>query len=191
MAKNEQKIELKGTEILGKKVLILGEVGSGKTKLAAKLLEELMTLVNPEKITAIDLAPKRIGGIGGKLTDYVDLIGEIKYLSPKKVYTPRIAGASPEQVLHYAELNRKIMEPLLNEFLQHATEVLILNDVTLYLHSGELETILKCAQLAKTFVATAYYGSKLAKDLGTGISSRERQLTEKLATFMDLVVKID
>jgi serine kinase of HPr protein (carbohydrate metabolism regulator) len=191
LAKNEQKIELKGREILGKKVLILGEVGSGKTKLAAKLLEELMTLVSPEKITVIDLAPKRIGGIGGKLTDYVDLIGEIKYLSPKKVYTPRIAGASPEQVLHYAELNRKIMEPLLNEFLQHATEVLILNDVTLYLHSGELETILKCAQLAKTFVATAYYGSKLAKDLGTGISSRERQLTEKLATFMDLVVKID
>lgn len=191
MAKNEQKIELKGREILGKKVLILGEVGSGKTKLAAKLLEELMPLVSPEKITVIDLAPKRIGGIGGKLTDYVDLIGEVKYLSPKKVYTPRIAGASPEQVLHYAELNRKIMEPLLNEFLQHATEVLILNDVTLYLHSGELETILKCAQLAKTFVATAYYGSKLAKDLGTGISSRERQLTEKLATFMDLVVKID
>jgi hypothetical protein len=184
-------MKLKGREILGKKVLILGEVGSGKTKLAAKLLEELMTLVNPEKITVIDLAPKKKGGIGGKLTDYVDLIGGVKYFSPKKVYTPRLAGASPEEVLHYAELNRKIMEPLLDEFLKHTTEVLVLNDVTLYLHSGELEILLKCVQLAETFVATAYYGSKLARDLGTGISSRERQLTEKLATFMDLVIKID
>ncbi len=191
MARNKQKVQLKGRKILGKKVLILGEAGSGKTKLAATLLRELMMLVNPEKITVIDLAPQRVGEIGGKSTDYVNIGGGVKYFSPKKVYTPRLAGTSPEQVLHYAELNRKSMEPLLNRFIRNATEVLVLNDVTLYLHSGKLETVLKCVRLAKTFLATAYYGSKLAKDLGTGISSRERQLTDKLATFMELVIKIN
>jgi len=186
-----KKLQLKSKEILGKKVLILGEAGSGKTRLAAKLLREFMTLVNPEKITIIDLAPQRAGEIGGKITNYLNMPSEVKYLSPKNVYTPRLAGKSPEQVLSYAELNRKNMEPLLREFIRNATEVLVLNDVTLYLHSGELENVLKCAKLAKTFLATAYYGSKLANDLGTKISSRERKLTDELATFMDLVVKIN
>jgi len=190
LAKNN-KVELKGKEILGKKVLILGEAGSGKTKLAARLLLELMMLVNSEEITVIDLAPQRLGEIGGKLTDYVNITGGVRYLSPKNVYTPRLAGILPEQVLHYAELNRKSMKPLFNKFIRNVTEVLLLNDITLYLHLGKLETVLKCAKMAKTFLATAYYGSKLAEDLGTGISSIERQLTDQLATFMDLTVKID
>jgi GTPase SAR1 family protein len=184
-------MKLKGKDILGKKVLILGEAGSGKTRLTAKLLQELIMLVNPKKITVIDFAPQRVGEIGGKITEHVSIPSVVKYLSPKNVYTPRLAGKSPEQVLHYAELNRKNMEPLLREFIRNATEVLVLNDVTLYLHSGELEIVLKCVKLAKTFLATAYYGSKLANDLGTGISSRERKLTDELATFMDLVVKIN
>lgn len=191
MDNNKNKAELKGKEILGKKVLILGEAGSGKTKLAAQLLRELMTLVNPEEITVIDLAPQRVGEIGGKLTDYVSITGGVKYFSPENVYTPRLAGASPKQVLHYAELNRKNMEPLLNRFIRNVTEVLVLNDVTLYLHSGKLETVLKCVRLANTFLATAYYGSKLAEDLGTGISSKEKQLTDKLATSMDSTLKIN
>jgi len=188
---NKNKAQLKGKEILGKKVLILGEAGSGKTKLAAQLLRELMTLVNPKEITVIDLAPQRVGEIGGKLTDYVNVNSRVRYLSPENVYTPRLAGASPKQVLHYAELNRKNMEPLLNRFIRNVTEVLVLNDVTLYLHLGKLETVLECVRLANTFLATAYYGSKLAEDLGTGISEKEKQLTDKLAASMDLTLKIN
>lgn len=191
MEKNKKKSQLKGKEILGKKVLILGEAGAGKTKLVAQLLRELMVLVNPEEITVIDLAPQRVGEIGGKLTDYVNVNSRVRYLSPKNVYTPRLAGASPKQVLHYAELNRKNMEPLLNRFIRNVTEVLVLNDVTLCLHSGKLETVLNCVRLANTFLATAYYGSKLAEDLGTGISSKERQLTDKLTAHMDLTLKIN
>ena len=191
MEKNEQKTMLRGREVIHKKVLILGEAGSGKTRLAANVLQELMTLVDPEKITVLDLAPERVGEIGGKLTDHAKSIFGVNYLSPRNVYTPRLVATSAEQVLHYAELNRKIMEPLLKEFIRNPTEILAINDVTMYLHLGELETILKCARLAKTFLATAYYGSRLIEDLGTGISSRERQLTDKLAAFMDLVVKID
>jgi DNA helicase HerA-like ATPase len=182
---------LKGKEILHKKILILGETGSGKTKLVAKLLQEIMSLVNPEKITVLDFAPQRVDEIGGKITDYANISSEVKYLSPKNVYTPRLAGTSPEQVLRYAELNKKNMELLLNKFAHNVTEVLIINDVTLYLHLGKLETVLRCVKSAKTFLTTAYYGSRLSNDLGTGISQRERKLTDELATFMNLVVKID
>ncbi|MDI6691137.1 MAG: DUF87 domain-containing protein [Candidatus Bathyarchaeota archaeon] len=191
MERNKQKVQLNGKEILGKKVLILGEAGSGKTRLAAQLLQELMDLVNSERISVIDLAPKRVGEFGGKLTDYLSIGGKVKYYSPKQVYTPRLSGKSPKQILHYTELNRRNMQPLFNNFIRNSTGVLVINDITLYLHSGELKTVLQCVQLAKTFLATAYYGSKLAEDLGTGISLRERQLTDRLAAFMDLVVKID
>jgi GTPase SAR1 family protein len=191
LEKDKQKVQLKGKEILGKKVLILGETGSGKTRLAARLLKEIVTETNSEKITVVDFAPQKTGKIGGKITDYLSLPSGAKYLSPKNVHTPRLAGKSPEQILRYAELNRKDMEPLLRAFIRNATEVLVLNDVTLYLHLGELENVLKCAKLAKTFLATAYYGLKLTNDLGAGISARERKLTDELATFMDLVVKIN
>lgn len=191
MEKSKQKVQLKSKEILGKKVLILGEAGSGKTRLVAQLLKELMSLVNSERISVIDLAPKRIGEFGGKLIDYVSIGGKVKYYSPKHVYTPRLSGKSPKQILHYAELNSRNMQPLFKEFIKNATEILVVNDITLYLHCGELETVLECVKLAKTFLATAYYGSKLAEDLGTGISLRERQLTDRLAAFMDLIVKID
>lgn len=187
MVKNKQKIRAK--DILGKRTLILGEASSGKTKLAAKLLRELINIVDPRKIAVIDLAPEKIGDLGGRLTDYVNLTVEIKYLAPEKVYMPRLTGTSPEEILHYAELNRKKMEPLLNGFIQNPTETLIINDITLYLHLGELKTVLECARLARTFLATAYHGSRLADDLGTGITSRERQLTEELAILMDLVVE--
>ena len=189
MAKNE--VQLRAREILHKRVLILGEVGSGKTRLATRLLQELMTFVSPEKITVIDMAPERVGEIGGKITDYTNPAEKIRYLSPKTVYTPRATGTTREQVLHYAEQNRKNMELLLNEYIQNATEILILNDVTLYLHSGKLKTILKCTKLASTFLATAYHGSKLAKDLESGITLREKRLTKKLASSMDKVIRIN
>jgi GTPase SAR1 family protein len=179
------------TEIIGKKVLILGEAGSGKTKLAAGLLRELMDQKKAGRITVIDLAPPRTDEIGGKLTDYLSLTNAVRYLSPECVYTPRLAGTSPKQTLQYAELNRRSMEPLFSEFLQDVTEVLVINDVTLYFHAGRLETVLECERSSRTFLATAYYGSKLASDLGTGISQREREMTEKLARFMDSIFEID
>jgi hypothetical protein len=191
LGRNEQETPLKGIDVLGKKVLILGEAGSGKTRLVAKLFQELIALISPEEITVIDLAPRRAGAIGGKLTDYVDVSSVVRYLSPKNVYTPRLSGQSPEQVLHYAQLNRENMEPLLNTFIQNPTKVLIMNDVTLYLHLGKLETVLGCVRLANTFLVTAYYGSKLANDLGMGISAKEKQLTDNLARFVDLTIRID
>ncbi len=190
MAKNN-KVQLKGEDIVGRKVLILGEVGSGKTPLASRLLKELMTFLDLKEITVIDLAPQRMGEVGGKISDYVDSIDKVRYISPERVYTPRLTGTSREQVLKYAELNRRVMEPLFNEFVQRNTKVLILNDITLYLHAGKLETVLKCMRLAETFLVTGYHGSRLAEDRGSGITAREKRLIEKLVTYMDQIIEMD
>jgi hypothetical protein len=190
LAKNRQEFKLRTTDILGKKTLILGESGSGKTKTAARLAKELMAIERPGRMTIIDFAPRRTNHTGGKLTDYVTIAEGVRYLTPKEVQTPRLTGTSQRQILRLARLNRKQMEPLLNQFTKNATEILIMNDITLYLHIGRLQRILQCVRLAKTFLGTAYYGTKLAKDLETGISLREKQLADELVTFMDQTVRI-
>lgn len=191
MAKNSVRTHLSSRDVVGKKVLILGEVGSGKTLLAARLLKELMVFFNPEQITVIDMAPERVGDIGGRLSELVESINKVRYLAPEKVYTPRLTGTSREQVLEYARLNRRAIEPLFSEFFKKPTKILILNDVTLYLHAGKLQTVLKCTRLTETFLVTAYRGSRLSEDWGAGINAREKRLVEKLAAFMDRIIEID
>jgi predicted NACHT family NTPase len=185
----KSKVEIEAKEILGKKVLILGEVGSGKTLRASRFIQELIKVVGLKEITVIDLAPPRKGVVGGKITDYVNLTKYVRYLSPKKVYMPRLAAKTPKELLHYTDLNKKNMEPLFKEFINQPSKVLFVNDITLYLHRGDLETIIRCARLAETFLATAYYGFRLARDQGTGISAREKRLTNELAKLMDLIIQ--
>jgi len=191
LAKSERENRLKPTEIIGKKVLILGEVGSGKTSLTAKIVQKLTLFIEPKEITVIDIAPEAIGEIGGKLSKYLSLNSKLRYLSPAKVYAPRTMGVTNTQVVEYAKRNKNAMEQLLNEFLKKPTKVLIVNDITLYLHLGKLEKIMNCIRLAETFLASAYCGVKLKEDYGAGISAREKQVVEKLATYMDHIVKLN
>jgi len=191
LAKSRRENQLKPIETIGKKVLILGEVGSGKTSLTAEIVQKLMRLIEPKEITIIDMAPESIGEIGGKLSKHLSLKSELKYLSPAKVYAPRTMGIANTQVAEYAKRNKNAIEPLLDEFLKKPTKVLIINDITIYLHSGQLEKIIDCTRLTETFLANAYYGVKLKEDYGAGISTREKQMVEKLATHMDYVVKLN
>jgi len=190
LAKSKRKNQLQPTEIIGKKVLILGEVGSGKTSLTAKIVQKLTPFIEYEEMTVIDMAPEAIGEIGGRLSKYLGSNSELRYLSPAKVYAPRTIGITSGQVVEYAKRNKNAIEPLLDEFLKKPTKALIVNDITLYLHLGKLEKIIDCMRLTETFLASAYYGVRLDEDYGTGISVREKWMVEKLATYMDHVVKL-
>jgi len=191
LARSKRKNQPRPTDFIGKKVLILGEVGSGKTSLTAKIVQKLMPLIEPKEITVIDMAPEAIGEIGGKLSKYLNLNSELRYLSSAKVYAPRTMGISNTQVVEYAKRNKNAIEPLLDEFVKKPTKVLVINDITLYLHLGKLEKIINCIRLTETFLASAYYGVKLQEDKGAGITAREKQMVEKLATHMDHIVKLN
>ncbi len=180
----------KADEVLGKKVLIAGEAGSGKTRWASKLLLQLLDLLDPSEITIIDMAPERRQEIGGRMADFLEADVKALYLSPERVYAPRLASSTSRQLLYYAEQNRRMIEPLLERFTENPSRLLIMNDLTMYLHAGKLERILGCVKSAQTFLGTAYCGSGLRRDLGTGISEKERKLVEELAQFMDIVVRM-
>lgn len=179
-------------EFLNKKSLILGDVKSGKTKFTAELLKEAMELGYSSKIMVIDLAPKieildKVMGL--PLTDYVNIDSTIIYLRPK-VKAPRIEGKNKEEILKIAAENAVIIEGTFNKFLESNREILFINDVTLYLHMGNLSKLFSVLSKTSTAILNGYYGKFFNNDFGSGISLREKNLMKELAKSMDIIIEM-
>jgi len=178
-------------EFLGKKVLIVGDVGSGKTKFTTHLLIEALESGYGPQITVIDMAPKEVflKGLvaGGKISNRG---GQVRYLDAGNVKTPRLSARSPDELLKLAEHNRRIMERLLRRFIASPTPILFINDVSLYLQRGRFDLLWSALEKAETVILNGYYGEKLQEDLGTGVSRRERKLMERLASRVDVFIQL-
>jgi len=179
-------------EFLNKKSLILGDVKSGKTKFTAELLKEAMELGYSSKIMVIDLAPKieildKVMGL--PLTDYVNIDSTIIYLRPK-VKAPRIEGKNKEEILRIAAENAVIIEGTFNKFLESNREILFINDVTIYLHMGNLSKLFSVLSKTSTAILNGYYGKFFNNDFGSGISLREKNLMKELAKSMDIIIEM-
>jgi hypothetical protein len=181
--------------LLGKRTLIYGDVGTGKTRLTVRLLEEALKLDFTREITVIDMAPKSITArgirVGGRLSEATDATRRLRYLAPRRVETPRLAARNGEELLDLVEKNRRRIGRLLKNYVEKPTPILFVNDVSIYLQSGDFETLAKAIEEALTFVANGYYGKVLSNDYSTGISALERELMDKLAAMMDLRIRLD
>ncbi|MEM3365275.1 MAG: hypothetical protein QXM93_02515 [Candidatus Methanomethyliaceae archaeon] len=185
----EQDINFK--DLVGKRVLIKGDVGTGKTRLTEKLLQSAVKFLPPGHITVIDLAPQRrvvgVFSVGGTIS----VPNEVKYLRPSKVWAPRLEGKTKDEVMALAKANAESIEVLFDFFIKSPSPVLFINDLTLYLHAGSLERLLETIKLADTFVGNAYEGRRLQDDKGSGISECERDLLKRLEEFMDIVIDLN
>ena len=181
-------------DVVGKKMLITGDVGVGKTKLTVALLEEAIALGLSAKITIIDMAPATVyiegRKIGGKLVEFFEKLRAIRYLTPQRVETPRLSAKSTRELLHLIDLNEKRIRPLLKKFVETPTSILFVNDISIYLQSGFDEPILSVMRSSDTFVANGYYGSTLQSDFETDVSSTERRLMKKLADTVDFAINL-
>ncbi len=180
---------------LGKKTLITGEVGTGKTKLTADLTKKLVELGLSRKITVIDIAPDTFEKdgvkVGGKLRQYLKEITNVRTLIPKKVYAPRLTAKNKKELIKMVEKNKELIKPVLNKFLLKPTEILIINDLSIYLQTGDFETVEKIVFEPKTFIANAYLGEYLNKDFSSGISRLERKLVNKLMEKVDIHLSLN
>jgi len=181
-------------EFLNKKSLILGEVKSGKTKFTAELFKEAVKLGYGFKIAIIDLAPKtkvfNKEFIGLPLTEYINIDSTIVYLRPR-VKAPRIEGKNKEEILKIAEENAIAIERVFKKFLESNREILFINDVSIYLHKGELSKLFLILNKAKTAILNGYYGKFFNNnDLGSSISLREKCLMIELAKSMDMLIEM-
>ncbi|MEM3826948.1 MAG: hypothetical protein QXZ08_05240 [Nitrososphaeria archaeon] len=175
--------------ILNKKILIIGDVGRGKTRFTAKILDTLVSNGLSKYITVIDMAPST-KSIGVRLLAYTESVKNVRYFFSEKIRGPRIEGKSPTEVIEIACANREIIEKFLEEYLNNPTEILIINDLTLYLHAGEINKIIDLMERTKTFIANAYYGDILSDDKGSGLSLKEKLLVQTLSKKFDTIIML-
>ncbi len=177
--------------IIGLKWLIVGDVGTGKTRLTADMLRRLIRHGHGPDITVIDMAPDLPGGVGAPITKYVRIRGRVRYLRPERVYAPRLMSASREEVVRLAEENRRLIDPLLDEYLRNPTPILVVNDSTIYLHAGDPGRLERCIKASRTAVVNAYYGKRLEDDQGSGISLREREAVRLLMRLFSVTINLN
>ena len=185
--------KLRVGDLHGKRTLILGEAGTGKTRFTTRLFRAFARKYRGESAVLIDLAPPAIRTKGRKIGGHLDfrrLPENVYLLRPSAIAAPRIQGRTPAEVRSLAEANRAAIEPLLERWLQHSVPVLMLNDLTIYLQAGSVERIVEAIRRAKTFIGNAYYGEILRDDHGSGLSARERVAVEFLLSSMDYVIRL-
>jgi hypothetical protein len=175
-------------DLLGKKVLIVGDVGSGKTDLTRVLLIQASEL-----LTVIDMAPRRrkIGrNYAGGAIRKGEWVAHVRYLRSVPINAPRLDGRMKDEVLDIAKSNAVKLRKLLQAFLNRPSDTLFINDLTMYLHAGDAEFLFCAAEIANTFIANAYKGRRLLEDKGSRLSSRERYLVTELEKRMDLTIRL-
>ncbi|HUV33343.1 MAG TPA: hypothetical protein VMW22_00330 [Candidatus Desulfaltia sp.] len=179
------------SELAGKRTLIVGDVGTGKTNQTRRLMEEALSLgLGP--VTVMDMAPEArvVNGtrVGGPLLD-ANVPG-VRVLRNRCIKTPRLSAVDAKDLVEQALHNAVVVEGLLEQFRASPSPVLFINDVSIYLQLGDLGTLWDAIAMAETVVANGYLGERLRDDRGSGVSERERRGMEELADRFHVVVRL-
>ena len=140
------------------RTLILGDVNSGKTGATAQLVETFCNAGRGAEILVLDLAPEPVRGIGGKLP--APASADVLVLACP-IIAPRLTGIDADHIRLLAEQNAQAIEPLIGRALRADRSILVINDVTLYLHAGDPKRLLALLDAYATAIVNAYYGDHL------------------------------
>lgn len=170
-------------EAWGKRTLILGDVNSGKTQMTLELLTQVIDQ-RKDNIAVLDLAPETTRGIGGKME--VPSHSRITYYTTT-IIPPRLMGKDIEEVEAYAYQNAKAVEELFSRLLKKPREVLVINDVSLYLQKGRLDRLLEVLGTSHTAIINGYYGRAFGD---SPFSLKEKEQMDHLAKHCDRVIHL-
>jgi len=185
--------KLRVSDLHEKRTLILGEAGAGKTEFTTRLFRAFAEEYREESAVLIDMAPPAMQRKGRKIGGHLDarqLPKNVYLLRPSTIAAPRLQGRTTAEVRSLAEANREAIEPLFERWLQNSVPILLLNDLTMYLHAGNAERMLEVIGCARTFIGNAYYGDFLRDDRDSGVSAKERHAVEILMRSMDYVIRL-
>lgn len=172
------------------KIIILGETRTGKSRLLYRFLWMLADAGYSRQITVIDMAPSLSWSVGGKLVEIGELPRDIRYSTSWTIKPPRLIGRTAAEVLNLARENGEQIRPLLEEYVKNPSPILIINDATIYIHSQEPSLLFSALNLSRSWLITAYQGSVLADDKGTGISLREAEFVDQLRRVSDIIIRM-
>lgn len=177
------------SDLVTTKTLITGEVNTGKTTLTGKLAECVYARGNHPNILVLDMAPTIPDALQpktgrGRVSGFVTFSGMHNAAIFKGgLVPPRMMGTSAAHTLELAERNQKRIDSWLRQArLQPVFDVLIVNDLSMYLQTGEARTLEVFIDRFPTVIANGYMG----KTLGKGeLSAHEREEMDRLCGFFD------
>ncbi|MHA2429527.1 MAG: hypothetical protein ACXACC_00700 [Promethearchaeota archaeon] len=179
--------ELSFHEFIGQNTLLYGEPNTQKTCLTAKFVEFLVESIkiNPKQISILDFAPKLsyINNlkIGGRIQDFYKQSKKCNYIKFKgEIIPPRLKAKNKNELYKNLCHNHEITSYILQKFNVNPTSILIINDMSIYLHLGDEKYILNTIYRAKTFFGNSYFGYSIKKDFSKLLTIKERKRVEFL-----------
>jgi hypothetical protein len=175
-------------DYLNRKTLILGDVNTGKTTLTRAVLEALCRRDLGGRIAIVDMAPeisealareKGLVGVGGKLTPPE---GHGSLYLGGHLAPPRLSSKTEDAAMEKARQNRRTIEGLFRRIDWQARDILLVNDVSIYLQAGTAEDLTRWLDRAATVIANGYCGKRLG---GGTLTERERSETAKLKAYFE------
>ena len=181
------KLNLDFKKHIGHSTLLYGDANTEKTLVTSRFVQFLLESKNvtPKDITILDFAPNitKVGNlkIGGKIRDFYENCIKCRNISFRgDIIPPRLNSRDKVELYQNAYENYKKTSKILNLFNENPTTTLIINDISIYLHMGRLELLLRAINKSNTFFGNSYYGSSIKKDFATQFSRREKRQVENL-----------
>ncbi len=181
---------LRGGDWIGRKLLILGDVNTGKTTLARGMLADLCRQGLGPQIAIADFAPhipealaraRGLAGIGGDLRPPAN---HNVLRVADRLDAPRLSSKSEAEAGEKARRNRVVIEAIFGRLAAEPRPILFLNDVTMYLQAGTAAALIAQVSGFPTVVANGYRGERLG---GGELTLRESAQTAALALWFEAV----
>jgi len=170
-------------DLLNKRTVIIGDVNSGKTQYTLNIIRELLAS-GIKDIAILDLAPEKVRGIGGKLIP--PETPEVFYMTTG-IVAPRLMGKNDDVIQMLARENKQAIEKLFDTYLQNQRDIIVANDITLYLHAGSMDRLNQVLSTATTQVLNAYYGTTFQE---SSLSRREKEQVDALLKQADIIIEL-
>jgi hypothetical protein len=172
------------TDYDGRRTIIIGDVNSGKSRLTECVLAGWVAQARSKKVAVLDLAPRRIETVGGRLNLPAGFQGA--YLATT-IVPPRLSARNEEMADTLAAANAAAIDPLLRDSRLADPAILIINDVTLYLQAGNYDHLMAVIAPVETVLINAYYGDSFPD---YRISRQERRLSDRLIKECHRIIRL-
>jgi len=184
--------ELDFKNYVGHRTLLYGETNTGKTYYTAKFVQYLLDVkkISPKDISILDFAPKLAYfnnlKIGGRIQDYYENSVKCNNINFEgEIIPPRLNAKNKNEMFSNICHNFNKIYEIIENYNSSPTQVLIINDISIYLHLGSNKYLINTINKAVTFFGNAYYGSYISSKFSKLISIKEKRKVEFLIKIVE------
>ncbi|MBY8990487.1 MAG: hypothetical protein KGD58_07005 [Candidatus Lokiarchaeota archaeon] len=180
-------LNLNFDNLVNHSTLLYGETNTYKTYQTSEFVKFLLESkhIRSKEISILDFAPSLMEiknlKIGGQIQDFYKQSSTCNNIIFKgDIIPPRLKSSNKTELYQYARENLKKTSEILNIFNGNPTPVLIINDISIYLHIGSIKLLLNAINKSNTFFGNTYFGSSIKRGYATLFSLRERRKVKSL-----------